>query len=110
MKVAISARGNTLESGIDSRFARCAYFIIYDTDTDSWEAYENRLAAERGGVGTRNSQFLLSKGCKAVITAGNVGPNAMSVLKSSGVRCYGTNVGSVKEAITLFKEGKLQEI
>jgi len=110
VKVAVSARGSTLESGIDSRFARCAYFIVYDTDTDEWEAYENTIAAERGGVGTRNSQFLISKGCGAVITAGNVGPNAMSVLKASGVKCYGTDAKSVKEAIELFKEGKLQEI
>jgi predicted Fe-Mo cluster-binding NifX family protein len=32
MKIAVSAAGNTLDSLVDPRFGRCAYFIIADVE------------------------------------------------------------------------------
>jgi len=32
MKIAITSTGNSLESNIDQRFGRCAYFVIYNTE------------------------------------------------------------------------------
>ncbi len=37
MKIAITSEGNTLNSQIDSRFGRCSYFAIYDTETKATE-------------------------------------------------------------------------
>ena len=36
MKVAISSTGKDLESQIDPRFGRCAYFLFVDTDDMSF--------------------------------------------------------------------------
>ena len=41
MKVAISAKGNELSSQVDPRFGRAVYFIVYDTEDDSFEAISN---------------------------------------------------------------------
>ena len=37
MNVAITSEGNTLNSIVDPRFGRCAYFAIYDTETKKTE-------------------------------------------------------------------------
>ncbi len=41
MRVAITSTGNTLESTLDQRFGRCAYFVIYDTETKALEFLPN---------------------------------------------------------------------
>ena len=33
MIVAITSTGNTIESSIDPRFGRCAFFVLYDTES-----------------------------------------------------------------------------
>ena len=41
MKIAITSEGNTLSSLIDSRFGRCAFFAIFDTDIQDTEFFPN---------------------------------------------------------------------
>ncbi|MCJ7594880.1 MAG: dinitrogenase iron-molybdenum cofactor biosynthesis protein, partial [Desulfobacterales bacterium] len=42
MKIAVSSTGNHLDSPIDPRFGRCAYFVIIETDDMGFEAFENQ--------------------------------------------------------------------
>jgi hypothetical protein len=47
MRIAIASTGKTLESEVDWRFGRAAYFIIVDTETMDFSAFRNdRIAAE----------------------------------------------------------------
>ncbi len=49
MIIAITSKGNSEKSLIDSRFGRCAYFAIYDTETQKLDFIENpSLDAEEG--------------------------------------------------------------
>ncbi|NTW26680.1 MAG: diguanylate cyclase, partial [Lentimicrobium sp.] len=41
MKIAITSTGNSMESTIDQRFGRCAYFVIYDSTTRSIDFIPN---------------------------------------------------------------------
>jgi len=41
MGIAITSTGKGLESDIDPRFGRAAYFIIFDDETMAFEAVEN---------------------------------------------------------------------
>ena len=41
MKIAVSSQGKNLESPLDPRFGRCAYFLIVETDDMSFEAVHN---------------------------------------------------------------------
>ncbi|MBU7032623.1 MAG: NifB/NifX family molybdenum-iron cluster-binding protein, partial [Theionarchaea archaeon] len=41
MKIAIPAMGKTLDSEVDSRFGRCEYFIIVDTNSTEHYAISN---------------------------------------------------------------------
>jgi len=61
MKIAISSSGTSLDSNVDPRFGRCQYYIIYDTNTDSFEYVDNESRQAMGGAGIQASQFLVNK-------------------------------------------------
>jgi len=106
MKIAISSTGRDLDSKIDPRFGRCAFFIVIDIDTMNYEVFENQSAMLGGGAGIQSAQFVASKGAEVVIT-GNCGPNAMRTLEAAGVKVITGCSGTVREAIEDFKAGKL---
>ena len=78
MKVAVTATGATPESTIDERFGRCPWFVIVDTDDDSFEAVKNDPTVA-SGAGVSAAQLLAGKGAQVVVT-GNCGPKAFAVL------------------------------
>jgi len=107
MKVAISASGTNLDSEIDPRFGRCAYFVIVDTEDMGFEAFPNDSMSLGGGAGIQSAQFVASTGAKAVIT-GNCGPNAVRTLSAAGVSLITGQTGSVREAVERYKRGELK--
>ncbi len=102
MKIAIPASGPDPESPVHPQFARCAYFIIYDTDNDRYDVIQNPFMSTPSGAGIQVAQMLLDKGVNAVV-AGNIGPNAYQVLISTGIQILPGVTGTVKEAIERFK-------
>ena len=108
MKIAISSSGTTLESGVDPRFGRCPYYIIYDTEDGSFKAVENKSSLAAGGAGIQAGQNISDMKAEAVIT-GNVGPNAFRVLSAASIKIYSGATGSVKDAIDKFKNGEYKE-
>ncbi|MDD4033331.1 MAG: NifB/NifX family molybdenum-iron cluster-binding protein [Bacteroidales bacterium] len=78
MKVAITSTGNTPESLLDSRFGRCAYFVIYDTQSKSTEYIPNPNKDSLEGAGPASIQLVASKGVEKVIS-GEFGAKVKSV-------------------------------
>jgi predicted Fe-Mo cluster-binding NifX family protein len=107
MKIAISSTGKDLDSNVDPRFGRCAYFILVDPDTMEYEVFENQSAMLGGGAGIQSAQFVASKGAEVVIT-GNCGPNAVRTLEAAGIKIITGYSGTVRQAIEDFKTGKLK--
>ena len=107
MKIAVSSTGKDLDSQIDPRFGRCAYFLIVETDDMSYEAFDNENIALGGGAGIQSAQFVAAKGVKAVVT-GNCGPNAVNTLSAAGVELYVGENGTVKDAVQRYKNGELR--
>jgi predicted Fe-Mo cluster-binding NifX family protein len=108
VKIAITSEGDKLTSEVDPRFGRCLYFLIVDSETESFEAVENPAVGAGGGAGVQASQVVLDKGVEAVVT-GNVGPNAFRTLQGAGIKIYGGASGTAEQSLKLFKEGKLQD-
>lgn len=109
MKICISSSGNSVDNIMDARFGRAAYFVIVDTDTMETEVVENAAAASGGGAGITSGQLMVDKGVSVLIT-GNVGPNAMDVLKAGNIEVYRGEPISVKENIEKLKKGLLEKI
>ncbi len=106
MKIAVSSTGTDLDSEIDPRFGRCAYFLIVNPDDMTFEAFENESMSLGGGAGIQSGQFIASKGASVVIT-GNVGPNASRTLNAAGLDVIVGVSGSIKDAIERYKKGEL---
>lgn len=108
MKIAITAKGNTLESEIDPRFGRCSHFLVVDTDTMNFESISNESAMASGGAGIQAAQTVAKAEVKAVVT-GNMGPNAFQTLSAAGIKVFVGANGTIKEAIEKYKKGELNE-
>jgi len=104
MRVAISSNGESLESSIDPRFGRSQYYIIYNTDDDTYESIGNTSRQATGGAGIQAAQDISNTGVEAVITT-NIGPNAYRVLEAAKIKVYSGVTGSVKKAVEDFKKG-----
>lgn len=108
MKVCVTAAAGDLNAQVDPRFGRCQYFVLVDSDTMAFEAMANEATAAPGGAGIQAAQTVVNKGV-AVLISGNIGPNAFQVLSTAGVKIVTGAYGTVKEAIELYKNGKLSE-
>lgn len=107
MKIAVSSSGKDLDSQMDPRFGRCAYFVIVETEDMSFEAFDNENIALGGGAGIQSAQFVSSKGAKAVLT-GNCGPNAVQTLSAAHVKVFVGQSGTVREAIERYTRGDMK--
>jgi predicted Fe-Mo cluster-binding NifX family protein len=109
VKIAITSQGDDLNAPVDTRFGRCAYFIIVDPETESFEAVLNPAVDAMGGAGPQAAQTIADKGAEAVIT-GNVGPNAFQTLIASNIKIYQGASGTVKETLEKYKRGEMKEL
>lgn len=107
MKICISSTGQGLDSAIDPRFGRCAYFLIGDSKGGTFEATPNPGVNYGGGAGIAAAQLVTSQGVEAVIT-GNVGPNAYTFLNQAKIKIYTGAIGiSCGQALEMFNKGEL---
>lgn len=109
MKLAVTAKGDKLDSGSDPKFGRCSYFLLIDTETMEFETIRNSSKSARGGAGVQAAETLSSNGADAVAT-GNVGPNAFDALDAAGVEIYTGASGTVKDVVDDYQEGRLTKV
>jgi len=109
MKVCVSASSGSLDAEVDSRFGRCPYFVVVDSETMEFKVVANDSSSAAHGAGIQAAQTVVNLGVKVVIT-GNVGPNAFNVLSATGIKIVIGASGSVKEAVEKYKKGELQEV
>lgn len=81
MKVAITSTGNSLESTIDPRFGRCAYFVVYDTESKSMEFIPNPNKEAEEGAGPASVQLVASRNVNKIVS-GEFGMKIKSLLDS----------------------------
>ncbi|NCC73339.1 MAG: dinitrogenase iron-molybdenum cofactor biosynthesis protein [Sphingobacteriia bacterium] len=81
MKVAITSTGKSLESKLDQRFGRCAYFAIYDLETKNVEFIVNPNKEAVNGAGPATVQLVASKQVGKIIS-GEFGIKIKSLLDS----------------------------
>ncbi len=108
MKIAVSSSGKNLDDSIDTRFGRCQYFIIVDSESLEFEAVDNPGYQAMGGAGTLAAQTILNKDVQAVVT-GECGPNAYMSLKAAEIKIFTGASGRVKDGIEQYKSSSLKE-
>ena len=109
MKICVSAFSGSIDADVDSRFGRCPYFVIVNSETMEFNAISNASSSAAHGAGIQAAQTVAKMGVKVVIT-GNVGLNAFNVLSAAGIKIVTGASGSVREAVEMYKKGQFQEI
>jgi len=105
VKIGVSAQAGTLDAAVESRFGRCPYGVVVDSETMEFDAFENQNASGPGGAGPRTVQEFVDRGAQAILT-GHVGPNAQEALNSSGMDVVTGVSGTVRQAVETFAKGK----
>ncbi|MHC1597689.1 MAG: NifB/NifX family molybdenum-iron cluster-binding protein [Methermicoccaceae archaeon] len=108
MKVAITLADSSLDSAVDERFGRAPYVALVDSATGKGQVVENRHADDRS-AGVKSAKTIVEMGADALIS-GDVGPNALSVLRASGVKVYRARGGSGSDAVDALLAGRLEKI
>ena len=106
MKLAVTAKGKTLEDQVDARFGRCPYFVLVDSESLEFEAIENPNSTLGGGAGIQSAQVMSENDVQAVLT-GNCGPNAYRTLAAAEIEVFAGASGTVREAVEQYKSGQL---
>jgi predicted Fe-Mo cluster-binding NifX family protein len=109
MKIAITSSGQSMNDLLDPRFGRCSYFLLYDSETKTMKAVENKGQLSGGGAGIAAAQQIIDEGVQVVIT-GNMGPNAFDLMETSEIKVYRSNSVPCQECVKLFLDGKLELI
>jgi len=108
MKIAVLADGADLSARVGFRFSTSTYLIIYDDETQSFEALPNPGASTQQGKGVQTAVLLLSQGIKQVLV-GYCNPSICNQLKNNGVEVLTGIKGSVQDAIKNFKSEALRK-
>lgn len=106
MKIAVSSKGAGLDSEVDRRFGRAAYFVVVDPGTFDFEVVENRTVAQSmQGAGIQAAKAVAQKGAKVLLT-GNCGPKAFSALSAAGIDVVLDVSGSVRATVEGYLKGE----
>jgi predicted Fe-Mo cluster-binding NifX family protein len=103
MLILIGSDGDSLESAIAKRFGHANYFILYNTEKKSFEAFENKAEEHNH----ENLQGFLDKGVEAFIV-GNIGPHAFEIINTPKSKVYLDRKISVSKSINKFLKGELE--
>ena len=103
MLIAITALENSVQSEIDPRFGRAAFYMIVNTVTDEVTIHDNSDGTgASNGAGTGAAQTLSEYGVEALYT-GSVGPKAADVLQKANIPYYENITGTVQNLIDQLK-------
>lgn len=105
MILIIGADGNNLQSNIAKRFGHAAYYLIYNSESKSFEAVEN---IDHDHSHSALYDFL-DKGTEAFIV-GNVGPHAFEILKSGNAKIFLARKMTAEQAINALSNNELEKL
>ena len=101
MKIAITSTGDTVNSTIDSRFGRCTFFAIHNTDTKSTEFFLNPSKEAQEGAGPAAVQFVAAHKVSKIVS-GEFGMKIKSLLESLNIEMI-TNKDSATKIIDIIE-------
>ena len=110
MKIAVTSQSSDINAQVDPRFGRAAYILIVDSNTMEFDVLNNEANVNAlKGAGIQASVMIKEAGAEVLLT-GFCGPNAIKTLNTANIKVVADVTGKVKDALTLFNEGKINYI
>jgi predicted Fe-Mo cluster-binding NifX family protein len=108
VKLVLTTSGETLDAPLESRFGRAPKFLVYDTESNTFEVIDNEQNVSAvQGAGIQAAETVARSGAACIVT-GHCGPRAYRVLSAAGVKVYNTDIPTVAAALDAFKAGRLK--
>ncbi|MBU4176148.1 MAG: NifB/NifX family molybdenum-iron cluster-binding protein [Proteobacteria bacterium] len=109
MKIVISSTGPDLDSSVDPRFGRAAYFLIVDSESgELHESINNAAGMNAGqGAGIRAAAMVAEKSVQVILT-GRLGPKAMAVVEKAKIKVLSNISGTVRTAVEQFRSDAIR--
>jgi predicted Fe-Mo cluster-binding NifX family protein len=107
MKIAVAAKGSTLEDMIPDTFEESAFLLIVETDDGSYEAFRNPEGEEGAGLGM--TREIMRHDCEAVICGSIESPAFQELMIAQVTRYLAANC-SAAEALRLMDTNRLDFI
>jgi len=102
MIIAVTAKEGSIQSEVDPRFGRAAYFMIANSQTGEVFAHDTSEGVNAAnGAGTGAAQ-LLAENKVDILFTGSVGPKAGEVLKTAGIKVRVNTAGTVDLVLDQF--------
>ena len=83
-KIAIASEGQTIESPVGGKAARCKHFLIFDKEGQLTDVLENPCRNASSGAGSMTSDFLAENEV-TLLVAGNIGQKMIAALQSKKI-------------------------
>ncbi len=109
MIIAVTAKEASLQSEVDPRFGRAAYFLIANSLTGEVYAHDNTEGIDAAnGSGTGASQLLAEYNVDILYT-GHVGPKAAEVLEKAKIAYHEHTEGTVEEVLSRIPQESVMQ-
>ncbi|HDP97308.1 MAG TPA: dinitrogenase iron-molybdenum cofactor biosynthesis protein [Euryarchaeota archaeon] len=106
MKIGVPTMGDRgMDEVVCDHFGRAPTYTIVDSDTGSVRIIENR-SEHMGGTG-KPPEALARESVNLLLCSG-LGPRAITMFQDSGIAVYVGATGSVREVLSMWREGRLQ--
>jgi predicted Fe-Mo cluster-binding NifX family protein len=106
-KIAVASDGETIDSQVGKKAARCRWLLFFDDEGKLTETLENPYRDERGGAGTRCAK-LLAENKITIFVVGFIGNKMAAALERSNIT-FVSFTGTVKEAVAHVLENPTGE-
>ncbi|MBN2061803.1 MAG: NifB/NifX family molybdenum-iron cluster-binding protein [Deltaproteobacteria bacterium] len=107
MKIAVTSKGQDLDSELDPRFGRAAYILIVDSESFHFNILDNKENVNAfKGAGIQAARSVSESGAEVLVT-GFCGPNAFKALSAANIKVANDASGTVREAVKAYLDGKL---
>ncbi|MBS3749793.1 MAG: NifB/NifX family molybdenum-iron cluster-binding protein [Candidatus Thermoplasmatota archaeon] len=107
MKVGIPSMGEKgLDEQVGQHFGRVTHYTIVDLDTDDVNVIPN-TSHHMGGT-VEPPELLKKEGVCAMLCSG-LGRRAINLFEQMGIDVYVGASGKVRDAVTAYKQGNLQQ-
>jgi len=108
MKICIPTMGNKgLDDFVGEHFGRVPTYTIVDIDTNEVKVITN-TSEHMGGIGYP-PEIMAREGVNVLVCKG-LGRRAIGMFVETGIDVYIGASGTVKDAISAFKQGRLQKV
>ena len=101
MKICVTADEPDLQALISDDFGHADFFVIYDTDDGTWEAYPNDATVGGTGTGIIAAEAIIKLAPDVVLT-GAIGPHGIRKLRSAEIRVIQDEEGTVWSRIQAY--------